>query len=818
MLCFKKYIVLIFLCLNCNKCNSVNSNNIYDQIVNNVTVSKPDDDYRNMIKVTLWEEIHFKIIMANSASNYKNIDKVYLLYSIINCYISGNSINMIYQFIERFPLFYNNDKFLNTKHDNMFVRNIELQDRLIHINNDYIEFYFNILYKFINSIEQQSFFRKDDAVVLNALMSLQFKIGFILKKQFIAADIMIIQELFEVISVFHDFELKHCNIFMQPHIHNSKFYSYSTINETISEQLTSHIKSLLGLESYQHCSIDSIFLIHYIIPLSAEDNTIANDISNMKIKISKTDTVLIKNIWELFQQSYDIKFAYWYQKAVITAIMKLMCNKFLNIMKYSYHSSNEKTIENLNQYLTNLKIKINKEKNNLHPYFSGILNILNIEPFMGNIAYEEMKNLHDSLEINSEQFDEKFKDQDINEEQFMYDVDYLTTLIQKILNKFDDFKCFNQYFLYFKNEHDKYYLPFTFSRKNSKNVLPTNHSTCNFILHMYALAYKIKIYINMYMNYESRYPFLTDIALNEIERMKYYFIKIIDETNVQDLLKMSTNIVTILENMNVPFYFSTTNNIFNIEYDIDRSIKIIMAKLNTYGIQCSLSNSNYLLINNIDIYLFKEDTNTIILDDIENSITLKPIIMDFHGKQDYRCYNYKKMFDIIFTLQNYNDHFTEIYKNISLYWKGKYYNIQNIYNDIIVLFYNADYLYEFYNTFFTYIIAIVYYEIKYFYTLKKDSLVKKNNKNEEYYYLLNTILNKDWFPEGLWPLIENIKMCVTIDQFNNKQKNIEDQFNLLNIFFNNDGNKQPLPQGKPMLSVIAAMHNCYIALKLSPLL
>lgn len=790
---YVKVFVLLFLCL-AHKYNVVNSD-IYEEINKNVTVSKTTKKY--LKKVTLCESTHFNILMPDVESDNYNDLSVYAFYTTINCYVSEKIINWIYTFIREFPLFYQR-KFLNTEFDNIYVSNMQtFKNQLIDIKS-YIVKYINILHNFIDSNPHAFFFYKDTAV-LQTLMALKIKIDFIFKKESIELDKILIQEILEEMNDLQRFVLMRCGTLPN---NDSQFYGYSTTikNEDMSKKITNHIESELffGLVSQQNdCSVESIFLQN-VVTISAKDQ-ISEDIFNMKFIISlndksETNTISIKQIWQQIQKSYDIELVYWYQKSIITAIMKLIYHKMLKIIK-NVPTNDQTNIIILK--INSINLKISEDYKKLPSYLVEgftLLKDINIKKISED-KYTKILEFYDTIKLNHE-IGNKIYENEEYEIFFDKNFEYLDILLKRILENFNDFKCFYQYYKYLQNERDKYYLPFIYTGKNLLSTMNhTPDNTCNFIKDIYLITYKITIYLNRANDtkMDNTYNEYFIQATNAIRSILNYFIIIIRE-DVQDLvlLKIAYNIVTLLVNQN---NFIDINNV----YYFQRILYLVMTELNVYGFRCTLTKFNFLLINNIDINFIKMDLKEIVLNEIDNGTTLKHIQIDFSTikPQHYECHSYTYLYDKFFEHSNIFNIYDDV---ITANWKGLNKNIKAIYTDIISLFSNPDYFYELYDMILIFIVAIVYYDVKSSTNRALSNVYTVNTGRHKHIdYILHNILIPENLPDNLRPLIEDIQKCDniaindTIDDkmnyFNNIQINIETQFNRRNIFFKNENMK-----------------------------
>lgn len=793
-----KTYLLLFFCFFILKFELSESIELVDFIQRNVSVANNIDD--NFTKeVTLFKDIKYNILI-NSTQIKKNeeqaVDKVNAFYLALGCNFAEWTVMQINNFIRSFPLFYQH-KFMNTEYAKAFMNYYDDFVKALNTIDDYV---LRFIYTLQNVIDVDSnIFYFNDSTILKSFRSLKIKISsFTLSTNLLDvdnSDVIIIHEMLKELNVMQRFLIVNCDN-LPVNINNSQGYGYLSAvkNANSTDSILDFVKSSFDWESdIKKCSIKQIFLENIITLHSTEP--ILNDILNAKVRTSRMKSITIRYILKKFSHSYDIDTIYWQEESILKTIIKVIHCNILVLL------SDNNSLRTIMHTINEINSKISKNMKNFPIYFAKGLELLALvkdrDTFQSDIDYDTMvlkvKNNYasiDGIELkcpvkivngNKIQLEDNYSINESTKELFIKNTfDNLDNLMKNILKHFDDFVCYYEYFIHFRNELDKTYNKFPIEKIETdlqsveKNT--EGDSMCRFVLDLYLICYKTLTFLNRGIEKEKNNEFAQffDKAWNSINCIKNYFLKIIKMgTDDFNLLETAHNIVIVLVNENKP------TNIIHGKH-LKRILCFVMVELNNYGFRhCTLPKFNFFLFNNINF-------NNIVMDDDVKAVIKNGdnTYNDFNiwtiEPQDYNCFSYKYLYQILIEKTD----FLIPYRNIIyVYWKGNKQSILEVFEKITNL--NPFYLYLLYDIYFKFFIAVVYYEVKKEYTfLTIKKLSPEINDDNEYWF-------QD-FPKTFAPIINDIyfikKILRTESNYDlpdclSKTLEIENQFKQFNFVF-----------------------------------
>lgn len=801
-------------------------------------VSKVNQDHeiiaQYLVEVNNTENVYIKdVTLQDSAhwsiyNTYKwlqtGITKeraIHIFYTTISCKFADWIIHKIYDFVKSSPAFYqqesqSHDHIYETIFHPLFEKSL---DTLIIDINKYIGRLINVLNNFLIRKPYDSYY--NDTTVLKSLMALQIKLQFLSenvdgKYKLISrkSDSAIIRLILEEMNALQGFSSMNCKDLPASH-RNSTFYGYwigidnvianvSNINHFLFKLRNTFLES----DPFK-CFVSQIFLEN-IATLSSK-NHISLDIAHAMVKITDTEYMPIKDILGQLKKSKDIDLVYLYLDSVLITIVKLIYTKIFDVYKLHLRYTspiinnimkiNEKISDNcmnLPKYLVDgfellMDIEIMKQKDyeRLFKFYNESLNGIELGKW-------EKSLLHQSR-FDSRRIIKNNVDQTESEENSMLDeLTYLNNLTTRILQNFDDLKCFNQIFNFFRNENSRYYVPFIDNKKSHFPIEEENHkldAICNFIENTYSLCYQVITLINK--GTDNKISSTSNGVIFERARLtigiiKQYFLALMEQNkNNIGFLKMAYNIVIMLINL------KKTEIEFKNDYKLKRILNVIMTELDKYGIKnCTSPKLNLLFFNNINFIDFG-NTN-VVKDSMSNFFDFDPTHFDavtlfFNGIRSTEDYLYLYIEYLYETFISSSEVFKLYELHITVLWKGRYEFISTIYDDLMNLTINSLYLYAFYDIYFTFYVVVVYSEIRYI--IKKNSFepIKKcfeimSNNLVDFNYI--------YFPSKLHDLISAIKTLLNLPiamhdksrnqimtQISTTGEEIEDQIGKFNFFF-----------------------------------
>ncbi|VVC25710.1 Hypothetical protein CINCED_3A011258 [Cinara cedri] len=820
--CYNK-VILIFVFLS----TIVADNQMADHLVEieqSVSISNTIDNNVKQVTIQYGQSLlHYQILVYDHEPSLEPIDKRYAFHNVISCVFGEWTINQLYYFVRTFPLTYQSS-FLNTNFDNFFNKYFEYFVHKLNKIKKNIQKFIDILHNFIriNPISANYY----DNAVLKSLISLEIKIYFMTLKngeqlsEFQRTDTVVIQEILVEMNSIQRFLSVYCDIITSPFDNeiDPLFYNYLTIvkNKKTTDDLINIINaqpSFFGLNlGLDGCTVNKMFLEN-IVSMSSMEDVISFDIANTLLKITSTKYILIKDIWAQIRPSYDIEKIFWYLDSVITAIVKLIFHKILNLFL------------EINSRLSPSNIDLIKQLNTKIFYykFVSMLNLPTLLVKGFELLREFVENFNHNTLIQMKEFYDKMddiklfptitvnKDEDEDDDEFYFfkfdeevkvstvttpkfsDFEnnpnsYLMYLLTKLENNFDDLMCFHRSHKCLKNDQ----VTFDFQNNKSKELLQynTNNSSpndCSFVFDIYINCYGIIVKLNKGFNTgpnDKNNKYFKQ-AWDTIDDLKNYIIYMMISRNVKEnnLFETAQNILIVLVNQNR----DSTNENF-----LTRMVNFIMSELNNYAIKyCTLPRFSFFLFNNVNFIQYKEDgfyqySAGLHSSDSNTGNYVNPLLYCYDVQLLYKnLYDESKVLPPLFCTHQFH---------IKFNWKGRRLTMPFVYNDIISLFISPHYLGNFYDLVFKFYFSIFFNEFKQIYDYLEFYIwIDPEIKNISKIHLASlpplSMISLPNIPEKFNPLINDIEILVkniiNTDKFDRKiyMDRVEKQMSAFNIVF-----------------------------------
>lgn len=822
MVRIKIYIILIIIVLCLNTISS--SSDEFDKIANKyVNIENSYNDYLKEIMIS--DKFSFDIALYAPIREIYKINLSNPLYYVIACNFAQWTINKLFHGILGVtPLFYQRELTDYDEYEHEYTEQFKSSvDKIEHTINEFVLRFIYILYKFFELNPNSTYYI--DNSVLKTFISLKVKMMFISQnEQNTSSHDNIIRIFIKEMNTLQQFMSVNCSdrqiIYKNKKItldtqvygywiqfYDSVYHEYN--NKKISEQMVNDFLNKIQIfnlysaeEPKLNCSLAQLLLEN--ITLSSPKDHITFDISNAKLKITDTEMILINNLLNQVKVSYDIKKLFWYQDSVLSAIIKLIYSKILNILKQG---------NSLSEIIINKIEEINKlvinHYNNLPTYlvegFTLLTKVKNTKTNVEDLLFKTLNTYHDSFNIilaNENNTSTTYVEQNLN------DFIYLETFLDKIINNFDDFQCFNQSFKFLRDEQNKYYIPFIEKKNTIFHINPTivddqSNQNCYFAINIYSICYHATTILNRISDDISSDKTFMDKLQKTIQNIRDYLVIILKtKTSNFDLLEMSYNIVTILVNL-------PEKSVAVPLFPFRRALSVIMTELNNYGLKYCISlKFDFLLFNNIDFMNFPNYSNNTNNNE-ETMLTIIQNIIDTHDKDnlviqqietnDYNYLNVKFLYDNFIIksklIKLYNT-------NIILYWNGRKQTVKDIYKESMNIVLNPKLVYAHYDIYFKFHIGVLYVKLKnildshnIFQIKNKFSLIDEKYLNEfdftysipiELHHLISEIKSFLQLHNAI-PIMQKNNKSLNTDNIEKKLKekceNIEQQFKKYNIFF-----------------------------------
>lgn len=720
-------------------------------------------------------------------------------YTSINCEFVAWTIDQLMTFVKRFPLFYN-PKFL-FKHGNIFERNFKKMVATLDIILQTTGRFINILLRFMNINKYDSSF---DMLVLNSLLSLHLKINCIKTlrncesddnnskiEEF--SDDVIIRLLLDSINSIQHFMAMNCEF--GTYYVNRQFYGYPSNNDSNKININKFLKDInlvTDLEPLDRCNIKQILLIDIIAWL--------NSMAKWKTIYGN---ILIKDVSERIQNTYDLDIIFWYNELIFKTIMKLLFSRILEYFKLRKQFSNilMDDIEMIYSSImlsdfTNLPsgliqcftLILSKRE---HKYSQNDELVIRITNYLNllheidlvtdlNVKPKEKINLHSNSRSNGDEHDDE-----------LYNKSDLKKIINQIIFIIKDFECFIRLYEFLLSQYNNtYYIPFMKNYVKIKLfmqniILESNASKyensdtelmaikadlkncqsyekclltdegCKYIKALYGLCFETIVALNTMVCeniYEEKHIYYNE-AKDIFTYIKVYLMNFFN-TSYWDrpIFTMIYNVIPIFENIMRRFkQISYEIFVEDPYYEILRLMNVIMTVFNEYGLKfCSNpSKYNYLLFNNINFNMIGRPMMWIPAD-IEQSLNK----MKEQSYTRFAVHEFSKLEHFYNEYYIINSTYAAIYKNIILLkWKGERLDIVEIHKYIFNAVLSPFYWYAINDLYLKFYIAVMFYEINELY--KVNDVIKSKSECETFFSKIKTMILGNKFPQHLNKIIVN---------------------------------------------------------------
>lgn len=813
-MCVKTFLV-VFSCMIIVTISSIS--NQFEETLNKYV--KIENSYSDYLKKVTINNASFEIALYAPLKEKYKINLSNSIYYVITCTFAQWTMHKLYYDIfEATPLFFERELITHDEYEDEYAENFRNSlYNFGHTVNEFIQHFINIINNFFNLNPDSTYY--NDSTILKAFVSLKVKMMFILTNNQTVTDDDIIRIFLKEFNILQHFLVINCsdqsiihnndNIKFDPQVYgywiqfyDGPYHEYNDneISENIINGFLSQIQHLNLYSNSEatlnNCSLTQMLLENIVAFSYSAYDPVAYDISNAKLKITDTDMISIKDMLDQVKISYDIEKLFWYQDSVLSAFIKLICSKIINILKLGNDLS--ETIINKVKEINNLISQHKKLPAYLVEVFTILTEVIHEKINSQHLYFKTLQTYHESFEIilpNETETPSTFVEQNSN------DYIYLEICMEKIINNFEDFQCFNQSFQCLRNEHDKYYIPIIESKNTFLHINRTHENNlselhCKFVINIYTISFYAYLIMNQTSDDTSSNKSFLNILRKEIYKIRDYLVDVLKTKTMNfDILQMSYNIVSILVNLpektvkNVPLF------------PFRRALTLVMTELNNYGLKYCISlNFDFLLFNNINFMNFPNDYNNkndkqSILNTFKNIIDIRDrnnLVLQEIDEKDYDYLNVKFLYDNfikkskIIKLHN---------ENIMINWNGRKQSIECIYKESINIVLNPNHVYAHYDVYFKFYIAVLYFKIKTILDSSNITNVKDLKKIKNFDFTINTI------PKKLHPIILDIKSFlnlitqksnnpslnteIVVDQLKEKSLNIENKFRKYNIFFIN---------------------------------
>lgn len=490
------------------------------------------------------------------------------------------------------------------------------------------------------------------------------------------------------------------------------------------------VGSMIQESNQPGCEIKQILLAN-IVTLPPKD-IFSRRILQSSVKINEESKVKILDIFQTMTLRLDSELVFMYQEAIMMAIMKLIYNSVVIITKSNFFKSHFKRVFDL-IHLINLKIFKDPKlfPNLMVDGFEVLTSVIN----QNTNYYEEPEYINynillDSIELYTENLFENFL-------LLIFDEIYIVKFLNKILNNINDFKCFHESVKYRRFKHGKHHKEVIDTLNNTTREQFVSNDICQFVLNIFTICY------NSVRKAEE------DDLITALSNVTEYTFVILKQKKVNlnlNLYNTLMNIAIIL--VNNPYVTKT--------YNITKILSVIITKLNIFGTKycnpkvfkfwfhCIIDSNNENDKKSIEEYI------KLIVSNYKPGLIIGYEFIDHLNIKSIHNV-YIKNAKVIPTYGN----------TINFFWKWNQMSISEVYMNQDNLNLNLDDLYAFYNMYFTFYIAIVFYTFKEFFNESKETAVNKLNA-------FSKDLNEfkiEYFPSELKYLVKVIKQMIQINSY-----------------------------------------------------
>lgn len=601
-----------------------------------------------------------------------------------------------------------------------------------------------ILYKILVGYSSPTYYF--NVTIIRALANIYIKLNFLANNKgdvFKRNEITVIQSIVEELySIQSYLAANHPYGIESPHDNDESTKS----NDVISGFLVV-VNNMIPDLNYPACDIKQTLLAN-IVTLPPED-IVSRRILQSSIELAQNKKVKIFDLSQIMILKLDPDLMCLYQDAIMMAFMKLLYD--LIIIKNEPHIFKNYSKTHVFHLMDLVISQIGKNYKLFPALMVDGFDILTHIIVGGPTYYVEPEHiiyhkLIDTIDLYEETSFEKFILLLFQETSFM-------KILSKILNNINDFKCFHESVKYRKIKHENHYIKVFQTINHITDTKFESKDVCKFVYNIFSFCY------NALMKPKGKVEY-TDLSIIT------EYISVILKFNKVNLNLYNTclNIAIILVNKPLKMKTSEVENIFNV----------IIAKLNIFGTKHCNPKEFKFLFNSIIEY--NEQKNN------ENIKEYIKIIYSNYNPGNQIPINY---LDIQFIKQNYiitSDCIVNYGKNVKFFWKWNVLSISEVYMSYDILNLNPDDLNAFYNIYFKFYIAIVFYTFKEYFIGSNETTENKLKTTSSY---LNEF-NSNNFPFDVMYLVIMIKKMITISSYevtDNSARNIDIDQNISTSIF-----------------------------------
>lgn len=590
-----------------------------------------------------------------------------------------------------------------------------------------------VLYKILVAYSGPAYYSNVD--IFRTLTKLYIKFDFLEnyeKNLFNPSEITVIQSIVE--------ELYDIQSFLTAN-HPSDIGSPYNNNKSISSDNMSGflivVNSMIQDSNHPDCEIKQILLAN-MVTLPPED-IVSRRILQSSVAIAPNQNIKIFDIFQNMTVRLDSELVFLYQDAIMMAIIKLLYN--LIVVLDESHIFKERAsyfLDSINSQISSNPILFPEL---MVDGFELLTSIIMQEPNYDKESNHIINNkLFNSIDLYEETLFEKFLLLLFQEISFV-------KILNKILNNINDFKCFHESVKYRQIEHANHYKKVFETINNITGEQFESDDVCQFVFNIFLICYNELIDLK-------NYTIAPDLSII----IKFTFV----------ILKCN-NININLYNTFMDIAIILVNKPLKMEmHGIIKIFRVIITKLNIFGTKyCNPKTFKFLFHSTIEY-------------DLENNIKsiekyIITIYPTYEPKNNKKSINYLNIQFINATYVKTSNVINNYGKNVNFFWKLDMLSISEIYMDYNIFNLNLNYLYAFYDIYFKFYIAIVFYTFKTYFNESKETTENKlktfkNNLNE---------FKSEYFPFELMNLVKIIKQMIEISS-NQASKDTVKNIELIN--------------------------------------
>jgi len=441
------------------------------------------------------------------------------------------------------------------------------------------------------------------------------------------------------------------------------------------------------------CILEPKFAENFLqSPLLSADGNI-NHIADAQIVPGNDELLTIKALFHIADGVINSRYVYWYEDFLLTAIIKCIFDRLVDNGKKTGNEEIKTLIDSISENRTDLPELL----------------------FNGFSIYSKMDDQYDeNIKSYRRSLDSIIKHTKNNNN--VVDSTDVMSLLQRVNDNLDAYKCFYRYFKYIPIGLNRYYMPLIefendiiFDNKSTKNddkfafykLLFNFDNTCDTALRLYSICFHtLKCFDNDEENIEKvgtgnvKQSDNACKAYKLISHVMNIFFVLLNDKYERNISKVAYEGAIILVN----FYHQKKTGHVHSVYLVKRYLNEIMAKLSgltTYWCEPKLVFNSPA--SNTGIYKKSAIKKLLI---VLNSTTFEDV------SQNYTYLNILKIHDEHLA----NSKVVKLFKERILFnWKGKVQTIEDVYKDMTDLTLNVHHLCAFFDISFRFYAAVVHH-------------------------------------------------------------------------------------------------------------